>query len=173
MEMIWRPILNCGGKYWISEFGDIVSFKRKTPKVLTPQLDKKGYPRLRLSVKFNSSKSHRVHRLVYEAFKGEILNNLVIDHVDMEKTNNHFTNLEAVIDSENRRRYLVSGVKRGGCKGFDHPEAKLTYEQVLEIKTRKKAGEFTKDMVNDYPVSKSAIDKANRGETYRNVITPK
>ncbi len=48
--------------------------------------------------------SQRVHRLVYEAFFGEIPDNLEIDHIDGDKKNNDLDNLEAVSHSVNIAR---------------------------------------------------------------------
>lgn len=44
-----------------------------------------------------------VHRLVYEAFKGEIPEGLEIDHIDRNKRNNNPDNLRVVTRSENMR----------------------------------------------------------------------
>lgn len=43
----------------------------------------------------------RVHRLVYHHFKGTIKRNLVIDHIDENKSNNHIDNLQVLTVSEN------------------------------------------------------------------------
>lgn len=49
----------------------------------------------------NIKKSYRVHRLVFMAFKGNIPDNMVIDHIDGNKLNNHIDNLRCVTLSEN------------------------------------------------------------------------
>lgn len=43
----------------------------------------------------------RAHRVVYEAFIGNIKNGLVIDHIDGDKHNNRIDNLRMVTHSEN------------------------------------------------------------------------
>ena len=44
-----------------------------------------------------------VHRLVYEAFKGEIPDGLEIDHINRNRRNNNPDNLRVVTRSENNR----------------------------------------------------------------------
>jgi hypothetical protein len=42
-----------------------------------------------------------LNRLVYTAFYGEIQDNLQIDHIDNDRSNNHIDNLQALTPSEN------------------------------------------------------------------------
>lgn len=59
-----------------------------------------------------------VHRLVYEAFKGEIPEGMQIDHIDRNKRNNNPDNLRVVTRSENcNNRNLFSDF---GKKYFAH-----------------------------------------------------
>ena len=46
-------------------------------------------------------KSYRVHRLVYIAFIGNIPDNMVIDHIDGNTSNNNIKNLRCVTSKEN------------------------------------------------------------------------
>ena len=48
-------------------------------------------------------KDYRVHRLVYQAFIGDIPNGMVIDHIDGDRNNNNINNLRCVTSSENKR----------------------------------------------------------------------
>ena len=62
-----------------------------------------------------------VHRLVYEAFVGEIPKGYEVDHVDGDKNNNHYSNLEAVTASENVKRAYKLGLmipKKGKLNGM-------------------------------------------------------
>jgi hypothetical protein len=43
----------------------------------------------------------RVHRLVYHHFKGPIKRNLVVDHMDENKSNNHISNLQLLTVGDN------------------------------------------------------------------------
>jgi hypothetical protein len=44
----------------------------------------------------------RVHRVVWEAFSGELKRNMVIDHIDENKGNNRLDNLQMITQSANR-----------------------------------------------------------------------
>ena len=52
-----------------------------------------------------------VHRLVYEAFKGEITEGLEIDHIDRNKRNNNPDNLRLVNRFENMRNVQRTGLR--------------------------------------------------------------
>jgi hypothetical protein len=51
----------------------------------------------------NIKKNYRVHRLIYKTYKGEIPENMVIDHIDGNTKNNNIDNLRCVTISENCR----------------------------------------------------------------------
>jgi hypothetical protein len=83
--------------YKISNYGDIFSIK--TNKLLKLRLDYHKY----YSIKLNNGikKEFKVHRLVYDAFKGLTDSNKVIDHIDRNPSNNYIDNLREVTKSEN------------------------------------------------------------------------
>lgn len=64
------------------------------------QKDNKGYFEVTLSSR-SRRKSYRVHRLVYQAFVGVLDNNLVIDHIDGNRKNNHQDNLRQIHTRDN------------------------------------------------------------------------
>lgn len=94
-------IVDIGGKpYTIREDGAIYKirgsgFKVPFPdksgylKVGSPKLDKSGYD------------NHFVHKLVYLAFCGEIPEGLTVDHIDNDKLNNHYSNLQLLSRGDN------------------------------------------------------------------------
>ena len=90
----WK-ILNKYQNYLISEYGDVKN--KKTGKIIKPTLSKKGYKRVDLSY----NKHLPVHKLVYETFIDEINKELVIDHIDGNKLNNHYSNLQQITSKEN------------------------------------------------------------------------
>ena len=73
--------------YEIDENGNVYSYKSN--KYLTPHLDRYGY----LYVTINS-KHYKVHRLVAEAFIPNPNKYSVVNHIDGNKTNNFYLNLE-------------------------------------------------------------------------------
>ena len=67
------------------------------------QKDNKGYFEVTLSSR-SGRKSYRVHRLVYQAFVRVLDNNLVIDHIDGNRKNNHQDNLRQIHTRDNTNR---------------------------------------------------------------------
>ena len=66
------------------------------------KIDKDGYCEVLLSEN-NIRKYMRVHRLVWETFNGEIIDDLTIDHIDKNVSNNCLSNLRLLTRDENTR----------------------------------------------------------------------
>ena len=105
--------------YCISNFGRILSYAGKYPRMLTPQTDAMGYSHYRL---YNRTEADEVnvtlfkgHRLVAAYFvnrpKVKTDSVLEVNHIDGNKSNNHFSNLEWVTRSENLRHAIRTGLK--------------------------------------------------------------
>ena len=91
-------------KYSITEDGEVWSFRRKKPKKLKPQgaTQNKRYHQVRLFNKeYPKGRLQYIHRLVYETFVGEIGDDNTIDHIDENPSNNHYTNLQVMTQSDN------------------------------------------------------------------------
>lgn len=104
MEEIFVKINGLNG-YEISNFGRVLSKKRKKETILKPFMagnsgKKKGYLRVRLhdGVSF---KDFSIHRLVAEAFVQNPNNKQFVNHIDGDKMNNLAENLEWCTASEN------------------------------------------------------------------------
>ena len=87
-------------KYEVYEDGRIFSYY--TNKFLKPQTEKNGYKRVNLYDNKGKIKRYSVHRIVYEAVTGEpIPNGLQVNHIDENKENNAFGNLNLMTPKEN------------------------------------------------------------------------
>ena len=108
----WRDINDYGGIYQVSNVGRVRSFLKKdgfvgygisdTPKIMSIIKKDNGYRYVTLS-KDKSTQNHYVHRLVAEAFIGEIPIGSVVNHIDENKANNDVSNLEIITQLENIR----------------------------------------------------------------------
>ena len=79
------------------------------------------------------AKQLRVHRFIYECVTGKsIPKNMVINHIDGDKTNNSFNNLELVTHSENTRHALQTGLMKP-CVGEMNGNASIDAETVRSI----------------------------------------
>jgi hypothetical protein len=96
-EEIWKPI----GieKYMISNWGNVKGIKGERP--MKPQVVGDGHFQVKL-LKNGEYKYFYVHRLVGEHFlEKPSAEKCLIDHIDRNKTNNHFSNLRWVTHQEN------------------------------------------------------------------------
>jgi len=98
-----EPIYRFPG-YFISSCGHVFSFKRKNPIQIKKAKDKDGYLVVYL-YHGNKTYKRRVHVLVAEAFLNRPNgNNFEVDHLDNDRANPHFKNLEWVTRQENMKR---------------------------------------------------------------------
>ena len=98
-EEIWKDIPNYEG-YQISNLGRVKSFYRLKEKILKPSIGHKGYYRVCLH-KNSIGKRYYVHRLVWEAFNGQIPENMQVNHINEIKTDNRLSNLNLMTPKEN------------------------------------------------------------------------
>jgi len=105
MKEVWKDIKGYEGIYQISNLGKVKSFKkwRKTnERLLNPYKDTNGYYYCNL---YNSkAKKKWIHRLVYQAFCGELIKGMIIDHIDNNCINNLESNLQQITKRENESK---------------------------------------------------------------------
>ena len=89
----WKLIPGYDGKYEVSDWGRVRSYKRQKERILSPGKDKNGYYQVSLC-KDGKEKHCIIHRLVAEAFISNPNNLPEVNHKDEDKRNNHVTNLE-------------------------------------------------------------------------------
>lgn len=114
MKEEWKDIEGYEGLYQISNFGRIKSFDREVKqwngfktinvlykgKIIKLKKTNRGYLRVSLSKKGVIS-CFNVHRLVAKHFLNNYDENLTVDHIDCDKTNNVISNLRMVTLKEN------------------------------------------------------------------------
>ena len=107
----WKPIKNYEGVYEISNLGRVRSVERtivrsdgvKTTiksKMKALSNDKDGYVVVSLSKNGRDKKAH-VHRLVAEEFVDGQFEGAEVNHIDCDRSNNKYNNLEWVTHKEN------------------------------------------------------------------------
>lgn len=92
-EEIWRDVVGYENMYKVSNFGNVMSFKGKKPRLLKPQNIGNGY--LQVALRNNNSiKRFYIQRLVAKAFIENPNNLQEVNHKDENKLNNRVSNLE-------------------------------------------------------------------------------
>ena len=94
MVEIYKDIVGYEGLYKVSNFGNVMSFWSKKPKLLKPQKENSGYLHIVLINNTKSRKTFLLHRLVAQAFLPNPNNLPQVNHKDENKTNNRVSNLE-------------------------------------------------------------------------------
>lgn len=103
----WRDTYIYGEQYQVSNNGMVRN--KKTGHLLTPQEDKKGYLRVRLSL-HDKKATAKLHRLVATAFLDNPDNKPQVNHKDTNKKNNCVGNLEWVTNGENQLHAYQTGL---------------------------------------------------------------
>ncbi len=160
----WRDVVGYEGYYQVSNLGRVRSFRHSKIKILNPDLSKAGY--LRASLK---SRKCFVHVLVAQAFIPNPEGKRQVNHISGDKANNRVENLEWTTGSENQKHAYSTGLHPSGC---NRPNAKLTAEQVREIRRDCVPGDPErgfKPFARKFNVSNETIKKVYYRETYKNV----
>lgn len=95
LEELWEDIIGYNGKYRVSNYGMVLSLQYPNkPKLLsTNRLTKDGYPRVALRID-GVQTEFRIHRLVQAHFISNPNELPEVNHIDGNKENNMYTNLE-------------------------------------------------------------------------------
>lgn len=161
MEEIYKehPRFKCS----VSNFGNV---KSQRNKILIG--NKSRYHRVMLTEKLTNKRyTVSVHRLVAELFIGNI-ENLVINHIDGNKLNNHFTNLEIVTFKENSEHAYRTGLSKGNI-GEKNGNSILTEDKILEIYACIILGEDNTKIANNYNIDFRTVSQIRNGTRWKHL----
>lgn len=173
--MEWREIKFTSGKYFISEYGDVESrFRQSKHKKtyithrLNPCSCKKKYLRASLWYRNNGAsvnKREYIHRLVAIAFVPNINNKPHINHIDGNKLNNHYSNLEWCTPQENNEHGFKIGLLKRGRTVKPYVSKRTEwggYKPIIDLET----GIFykTEELANIIDVTIKHLRKTLAGE---------
>lgn len=141
--------------YFITEDGQVWS---EHSKRFLKLIIHRGYHKVHLNFNENAI----VHRLVAELYLENPENKPQVNHIDGNKLNNHYTNLEWCTQSENTKH--AYDMKLMVALGEKNSNAKLTTEQVIEIRMLRSELNFKiKELSIKFKVDESTI----KGIIYR------
>ncbi len=130
-------------EYYIEENGKVYSRNKRDGKIsekATTLNKKRGYIYCR-----TSNKNYAVHKLVAQYFVPNPQKLNVVDHIDGNKLNNNYLNLEWVTYKENTRRAkekgLLNPLKKGSYKKYQQKDYDLVEKLIGSGLSYTKAGE--------------------------------
>lgn len=132
------------------------------------RLDKKGYPTVQI-VKDNGVKyTAKIHRLVGLVFVQNPNSLPQIDHLDGNKLNNNFKNLEWVSNLDNMRRSYAIGLRENSSKGEMNGRSILSKDDVVFI-YRNKNLYTTRCFADKFNVSMSCIRNIKNDKSWSHI----
>ncbi|TGE03337.1 HNH endonuclease [Hymenobacter fodinae] len=163
---IWKPIASSPG-YAVSSLGRV---KNETTGALRKLVNhRNGY--LQIGIR---SSNYLVHRLVALAHLPPVTGKDFVNHKDCDKHNNTLQNLEWVTKSENILHANQHGLTPIGNARAKHPRAKLSEEQVSEIRQLLAQKKLTqKEIGAMYSVTPSTVQliSANKNWSTKTVLS--
>ena len=122
------PVNKFGHTYSVSNYGRVRN--NGTNRLLKNQLKKHGYEIVDIS-----GKQYKVHRLVAKLFVNnpDPKNFDIVNHMDLNKANNHYSNLEWCDNEYNLKHASKMGALKGKQRGEKNGRALLGEDDVLDI----------------------------------------
>jgi len=173
-DEMWERIPFADKHYEVSNYGRVKSFcyDKINGRIVKPGVIKGFY-----NVSFMSGgkkKSFLVHKITAELFvdKTDMEQDTVI-HLDWNKSNNHFSNLQWVKkDEAYKRMFKRIHDKRRNSKEKIITYSKLTEEDVVRIKSMLNRGITQNVIAKLFCVSEMQITRIKRGENWAHIKVP-
>lgn len=165
----WRAIPDTDGAYSVSSMGRIRRNHGVVggPRILRGSKNGAGYVCCALCCNGRRISS-KVHALVAAAFLGPRPPGFHVNHISGNKSDNAITNLEYVTLEENLSHARRMGIAGGGLQGSANAHAKLTADQVRDIRRRRPETPL-RDLAATYGVTMTNISHIARRKTWRHI----
>jgi hypothetical protein len=158
-QEIWKHIPGYEGRYRASNHGRIkATTLGYAPWILKQKRKHNGYLAVLLA-----GVEHSVHVLVLSAFMGERPYKHDCAHYDGNRSNNHLSNLRWATRKENFEDKDRHGTQ---VRGEKSPSAKLTWDNVLEIRRVGKTRSLS-ESAKKYGVSVATIQSVRIGRSWK------
>lgn len=149
--------------YYVTDKGLVIN--SKTGKSLKIFLNGCKYYYSMLTIEGRIKKFY-THRLIAECYLENPKNKPQVNHIDGNKLNNNFSNLEWVTRQENMTHAKENGLM---CTNFRPASAKLNKQEVKEIKEMYKNGMTTRQIAEKVKVGKSSVHLIVSGQSYKHL----
>lgn len=172
MKEEWRDIRDYEGFYQVSNLGRVRSVDRWIDRKGSPylakgkvlsmnKLNKSGYRICCLS-RNDNKKYMRFNRLVAIAFIPNPEDKPFVNHIDGDRLNDRFDNLEWCTNGENIQHAYDTGLAK---KGEDHIQSKLSKQEVRDIYVLAKNKTYRQwEIAEKYKISRPLVSKILNGK---------
>ena len=157
--MNWSEYNYFGNIYRVREDGVIVSHRGR---VLSHQIDRKGYHRVVLIAGRKRRLHTGVHRLVALTYLSNPEGKPEVNHKDGDKSNNHVSNLEWCTSAENVQHSARLGLAHYPT-GFAARRTRLTPELIADIHRMIGDGVKQTEISKLTGISQSTVSQVKRG----------
>lgn len=127
---MWKQVSGYENAYLVNEYGQV---KRIGGSLLRPQIRSDGYYQYQLSLNGKRSMK-KIHRLVAEAFVPNPRGVNIVNHIDGDKTNNYYKNLEWCTSAENNQHSWDCGLNRVTEKKRECGRQKVGYARACRLR---------------------------------------
>lgn len=133
MEEIWKSVKGFEDLYQVSNKGRLASVRNGSFRILSSKNSKGGYISLVLT-RGETSRSVRMHRLVYETFVSDIPkgNGYHIHHINHDKQDNRVENLTLVTAKEHYRMDIDSKDTSGLRPIWENYQGKPAAKKIIQ-----------------------------------------
>lgn len=166
MNEVWKAVAGYEGLLEVSDLGRVRCLdavrggQKRRGTIYSPFIAKNGYDHIAPKVGATRRKL-LVHRLVATAFVPGWFERATVNHRDGNKRNNRAENLEWITTADNTRHQWRTGLV--DLRGEKHPSAKLSNEDVAQVRSRIAAGYRAVEIARSMNVSVSLIYKIREG----------
>lgn len=168
MQEIWRPLSGQNGDYSVSNLGRIRSneraaicfggYKKMIPsKILKAHDTENGYKRIDIR-----GTKYLMHRAVAEAFVPGANADLIVNHINGNKSDNRAENLEWISQQENVIHAMQTGLRT----------LKLTEREIEKILEMRASGMLAKQIAEKFSICISYVYYLERYKAPIDIPTP-
>lgn len=167
MEEIFKEIPGYKN-YKISNLGNVLATSRRIHVVMKLRRGNSGYYQVNL---FSGKKARTflIHRLVAMRFVDGYSEGLEVNHIDGNKLNNCFTNLEWVTKKQNKQHAIKTGLVN--FVGENHPLSVLTDKNVIDIVNLRNSGMGLREISESLDIPFFAVKDVSSGRTWKHLFS--
>ena len=164
MDVELKPVIDYPG-YLAGSDGNIYSTRSGTLLCLGQRIHR-GYLRVNVLSPDGKKRSEQVHKLVLSAFSGSRPDGLQCRHLNGNATDNRASNLKWGTPKENMHDEMVQGTAACLRCGEDSNAAKLTIDDIYEIRRLHSEGKLLREVSEWFHISTRHVRDIANGRTW-------